>query len=37
VRAICSAHGGVINVESIEGDGTSIEVEFPLETASNTS
>ena len=33
VRAICSAHGGVINVESIEGHGTKVEIELPLETS----
>jgi signal transduction histidine kinase len=30
VRAIVSAHGGVIDVESIEGHGTRFEISLPI-------
>jgi len=34
VRAICQAHGGIINVTSVEGNGTQVKIELPLHTIS---
>ncbi len=31
VRTICQAHGGVIDVQSIEGQGTQVKIELPLQ------
>ena len=31
VRTICHAHGGLIDVQSIDGQGTQVKIEFPLQ------
>jgi signal transduction histidine kinase len=37
VQAICNAHGGSVAIQSTEGRGTTVHVEFPLSVAPATS
>ena len=36
VRAICQAHGGMIDVKSVEGNGTLVEIKLPLKTSNDS-